>query len=128
MSINTNFQTGIADAVTSLTAAEKVDYANALYTTIFNDSKFAEKHNILDGVRTGHLIPIIERQNNYLALSADKGDCSMNECDLNANFSTKKWVLGDYNCRIPICLKSYSEDFKLFFKMWSQSINLGPKP
>lgn len=123
MAIDTNFKTGIADAVTSLTTAEKVDFGNAIYTTIFEDSKFADKHTIVDGVRTGELIPIIERQNNYTSLSADKGDCSMNECDLDINFSTKKWTIGEYNCRIPICLKKYTTDFKLFFKMWNQTLD-----
>lgn len=122
MALDTNFNANITGAVESLVSAEKLQLANAIFTSSYEVGEFGSKHNVLTDVRNGHLIPIITRGNKYGALSASNGDCSMNECDLDSSFANKKWILGEYDCRIPICLKSYSDDFKLFFKMYNQTL------
>lgn len=122
MALDTNFATAITGAVTSLSEADKLALANVIYSATAEVGDFAPKHNVLTDVRNSNLIPIITRGNNYGALSADAGDCSMNECDLTDTYSTKKWVLGEYNCRVPICLKTYSDDFKLFWGMYNQTL------
>ena len=123
MALDTNFNANITAIVDSLTAAEKLTYADVIFAAAHETGDFAPKHNVITGVRDGSYVPIITRGNNYGALSADSGDCSMNECDLTDSYSAKKWVIGDYNCRVPICLKSYSDDFKLFWGMYSQTLD-----
>lgn len=122
MALDTNFATNITGAVESLTEAQKLELANVIFSATHEVGDFAPKHNVITGVRDNNLIPIITRGNYYGALSADSGDCSMNECDLTDTYSTKKWVLGEYNCRVPICLKTYSDDFKIFWGMYSQTL------
>lgn len=123
MALNTNtFKTGITDAVKSLTEASKMDYANVIFANVHEISDFASKYNVLTGIRNGARVPIIKTGNNYGALSASENDCSLNECDFEDVYSNKKWVLGTYNCRLPICLETFSEDFKLFYGMYSQTL------
>lgn len=123
MALDNNFATNITNAVKSLVEADGLlDLSNVIYSATSEIGDFATKHNVITDVRNGILVPIITLGNNYGALSADVGDCSMNTCGLNASYSTKKWLLGDYNCRVPICLKTYSEDFKLFWGMYNQTL------
>lgn len=122
MAFNTTFKTGITDAVTSLTSAEKLSMQNVIYGGVSEISEFASKYNVLTGIRNGSKVPIILAGNNYGALSASDNDCSMNECDLGDTYSNKTWVLGAYDCRLPICINSFEEDFKLFWGMYSQTL------
>ena len=123
MALDKNFATNITNAVKSLVEADGLlDLSNVIYSATSEIGDFATKHNVITDVRNGKLVPIITLGNNYGALSADFGDCSIDTCDLNASYSTKKWLLGDYNCRVPICLKTYSEDFKLFWGMYNQTL------
>lgn len=121
MAINGGFETAI-EAVQGLVGTEKLEFANLLFSATNEIGDFGPKHNVIKGVRKGNQIPILTQGNNYGALSATLGNCSMNECDFTDTYSTKEWVLGTYDCRIPVCLETYSEDFKLFWGMYSAKI------
>lgn len=122
MALDKNFKTGITDAVKSLVDAEKLDMANVIFPASSEISNFSSKYNVLTDVRNGNLVPIISQGNNYGSLSASQGNCGMNECDLEDTYSTKKWVLGEYDCRVPICIETFSDDFKLFWGMYNQTL------
>lgn len=121
MSIKNNFAAGITAVVESLTDASKLEFANVLFKAAFNVGDLRESHTVLTDIRDGERIPIMDSGDAYSSLAESQGDCSMNECDLELTFSTKKWELGEYDCRIPICLKTFSKDFLLFFEMYRQS-------
>lgn len=122
MAIDSNFKTGITDAVKSLTEARKLTIRDAIYAGVREIQDFSDRFNVLTDIRNGELVPIITTGNNYGALSASIGDCSMNECELTDTYSTKKWLLGNYNCRMPLCINTLSEDFRLFWGMYNQNL------
>lgn len=122
MALDTTFKAGITDAVTSLTSAEKLNFSNVIYGGVSEISEFASKYNVLTDVRNGNKVPVILQGNNYGALTASANDCTMNACDVNDTYSNKEWILGDYNCRLSICLNSFSEDFRLFWGMYKQTL------
>lgn len=123
MALNNNFKTNISDAVTSLTSAQKMEFANVIFASSFDISSFNTKHTIITDVRNGNKIPIISSGNDYGALSASTGDCTTNTCSLDANYSNKEWKIGDYDCRVEICLKTFEEDFLLFWGMYRQNLD-----
>ena len=123
MALDTSFNTEIAAEVKSLTSADKLEFANLIYSATSDIGDFAEKHNVITDVRKGNAVPIITQGNNYGALSASQGNCAMNQCDFADAYSLKEWVIGPYDCRFEICLDSYSEDFRLFWKIYAQKLD-----
>lgn len=121
MAINGGFETAI-EAVQGLVGTEKLEFANLLFSATNEIGDFAPKHNVITGVRNGNKVPVLTQGNNYGALSAALGNCSMNVCEFNDVYSTKEWTLGTYNCQVPVCLQKYSEDFKFFWGMYSQTL------
>lgn len=122
MALDKNFKEQITDKINSYVSAEKMNMANAIFDRQHDIGDFSSKHNIITGVVNGNMIPIITKGNRYGMLKASKGDCSMNECDLETTYSSKKWVVGDYDCRIPICMDSYSEDFLRFWGAYKTTL------
>lgn len=47
----------------------------------------------------------------------------MNECEFDDVYSSKKWVIGEYDCRFAICLRTYTDDFLRFWNMWNQKLD-----
>lgn len=123
MPVQGNFATTIRAMVTDLVTADKVDINEAIFQSTFGISDFVRYHQLITGVRNGGLVPIILAGDNYGAMPAgDEKSCVFNECDLDVDYSTKKWDLGEYNCRIPICMRSFDEDFLVFWNMYRQRL------
>lgn len=123
MAIQGNFSTAIADLVDSLTAADKVNINEAIFQETFGIGEFAANHSLRTGVRNGAVIPIIGIMDNYCSMPAgNEQSCDLNECDITPNYQGKKWGLGEYNCRIPICMRTFDEDFLVFWNMYRQRL------
>ena len=118
MAITTNFATEVKALVTSLTSAEKLNFSEALFTKSIEISPLTQDHTVVTGVRHGNLVPIIDNQPDYESFPfSDAGACAVPECDLGHNYSTNKWELGLIECKVPICLRSFDDDFLVF---WNQ--------
>src|SRR5690606_16680910 len=52
----------------------------------------------------------------------DETSCDLNDCDITPNYSTKEWCLAEYNCRVEICMRSFDENFLLFWNMYRQRL------
>lgn len=123
MPLQGNFNEQIVDVVNSLTAADKMNINEVIFQEAFAVSDFARNHTVITGVRNGSYMPIIMAGDDFGSMPAgDEKSCALNECDLDTEYSTKKWVLGEYNCRIPICMRSFDEDFLLFWNMYRQRL------
>lgn len=114
--LNTNFATAITGVVTSLTAAEKLAFSELLMTKAFGANKLTEAYPVLTGVRHGSLVPILSDNQDYGAFPfRTLGSCDVSICELDANFSTVKFEMGNVECKIPVCLESFEQDFHKFF-------------
>lgn len=124
MAIEGNFKVGIADLVTSLTEADKVNINEAIFQATFGTSDITSSHTLLTGVRDGKLVPIVKSGDDFGSMAAgDEKSCELNECDLPTEYASKKWNLGEYNCRVPICMRSFDEDFLVFWNMYRQRLD-----
>ena len=110
--------------VEDLAGAAGMDYSKLLFEKTFLASDITKKHSVVTGVRNGSLVPILSDVPNYESFPfVDASNCDTNECDLNSNYSAHKWELGLISCRVPICLRSFNQDFLIF---WNQYKMLNP--
>lgn len=118
MALTTNFREKIIDVVGSLTKQEKVDFSNAMFKKSIEVTDLTKEHTVLTGVRNGNHIPIIDDSANYESFPfSDANQCAVPECSLETNYSLQKWELGLIECKIPICLRAFDDEFLLF---WNQ--------
>lgn len=123
MAIEGNFVEQIVDMVTGLTSAEKLEISQAIYIETFDINDFTNAHTFRPGVRDGSVIPIVGLVDKYCTMPAgNEQSCDLNECDITLNFAAKKWGLGEYNCRIPVCMRTFTEDFLVFWRMYRQRL------
>lgn len=121
MALNNNFATNITAQITSLTAAERVGIADAVFVEAFELDRLSDFHTILTAVRTGNLIPIISKGSPYAGLQgADGTSCTFNVGALDTNYTSMKWDLAEYNERVAICMRTFTEDFLVFWGMYRQ--------
>lgn len=119
MSITTNFKEQIVDVVGSITKQEKMTMSNALFKKSVEVTDLTKEHTVLTGVRNGNYIPVIDDRANYESFPfSDANQCSIPECDLNTSYSVQKWELGLIECKVPICLRQFDDDFLAF---WNQN-------
>ncbi len=124
MALDGNFSTAIVDLVEDLVSADKVNINEAIFQETWGVGSFVGAHTLRTGVRHGSIIPIVLAGDNYCAMEAADGtDCDLNECDLETNFAAKKWDLSEYNCRIPICMRQFDENFLVFWNMYRQRLD-----
>lgn len=124
MSINTNFEADVIAYVEGLHATEKVELSRAIAQNGLKGGEITDRHVLETDVQTGDPIIIYDNRRNYKAFAAaDPTSCELNECELDLNFSLKKWMLGLYNCRVPICMKSFSKDFLKFLNTHYQVLH-----
>lgn len=124
MAITDNFQAGIIDMVEDLVTADKLKISEAIFKKTQEITDVTNSHTVITGVRNGTLVPIINGQPSYESFPfTDEKLCGTNSCDVNTQYSTKKWELGLIDCRIPICLRSFDENFLLF---WNQFRVINP--
>lgn len=118
MAITDNFKTAVLDVIQGLSAHDKTKFANLIWQNGIRNGELADRHTLVTDVRNGDPVIILDNKRNYKSFPAspDPKECGLNECDLEANFSTKTWSLFPYNCRVPICFKSFEQDFLYFFE------------
>lgn len=123
MALQGNFKTQIADLVTSLTAAEIANIDQAIWEEVFELSNFANAHTVVTGRRHGNLQPIINGDDPYGYMPvADNTSCDLNECDITPVYSSKEWCMAEYNCRLAVCMRTFDEDFLVFWNMYRQQL------
>lgn len=128
MAIVNNFTEQVTDLVTSLTAAEKLNFSEAIFTRSVELSPLTQDHAVVTGVRNGNLVPIIDDQPDFESFPfSDANACAVPECDLSHNYSTNKWELGLIECKTPICLRSFDDDFLLFWNQYKMIQTDGDK-
>lgn len=123
MALQGNFATAIGDLVTSLEASDIVNINEAIFQETFTVGSFSQSHTLLTGRRHGNLQPIVLANDYYGSMpKGDETSCDLNSCDLTPNYSSKEWCLSEYNCRIPICMRSFDEEFLMFWNMYRQGL------
>lgn len=124
MALEGNFSTAIVDLVEDLVTADKVNINQAIFQETFGIGSFVNSHSLRTGVRPGSLISIVLAGDNYCAMPAgDELSCELNDCDLTPQYQAKKWDLAEYNCRIPICMRTFDENFLAFWNMYRQRLD-----
>jgi len=124
MGLQGNFATAVADLVDSLVAADKVNINEAIFQSVFGVGNFSQSHTLLTERRNGQLQPIVLANDYYGSMPVgDETSCDLNECDLTPNYSAKEWCLAEYNCRLSICMRSFDENFLLFWNMYRQRLD-----
>ena len=116
MAITDNFVSEFLPLVTDLAAGDGADYKKALFKKAFEPSDVRNSHTLVTGVRNGNLIPIVTGEADYSSFPfVDANTCDATECDLDTGYSGEKWELALQECRIPICLRSFNDDFNVFW-------------
>src|SRR5690554_3545889 len=124
MALQGNFATDVSALVDSLVAADKVNINEAIWQQTFGVGNFAQAHTLITERRNGQLQPIVLSNDYYGSMPVgDDTDCDLNSCDLTPNYATKEWCLAEYNCRLEICMRSFDEDFLLFWNMYRQRLD-----
>lgn len=122
MAIQTNFDAALVDLVNDLTSAELFDFNNVLYESVFEVSELAQQHTIVPGVRNGSVIPIIDNTPDAESFPfVDQTSCDVTETDLSHNYSSHRWPLGLLEERVSICMRSFSENFLVFWQQYRQT-------
>lgn len=123
MALDGNFSTAITALVEDLVTADNVNISEAIFQETFGIGSFVNAHTLRTGVRNGSVIPIVLAGDNYCAMPVgNEQSCELNDCDLETNYSAKKWDLAEYNCRIPICMRTFDENFLVFWNMYRQRL------
>lgn len=123
MALQGNFATAIGDLVTDLVASDIANINEAIFQQTFTVGSFAQSHTLLTGRRHGQIQPIVLSNDYYGAMpKGDETSCTLNECDLTPNYSAKEWALSEYNCRLPICMRTFDEEFLVFWNMYRQGL------
>lgn len=116
MAINVASFSDMRNLAETLSAAQKLEIGNAIFTNTFLSPEITERHAVVTGVSTGDVVPIIDDATNYRSFPfISQTDCESNTCDLTVEFSGKKWTLGLIGCRYEICMKQFTPDFRKFF-------------
>lgn len=116
MSITHNFTQEIVALVNSLVGAEKLTFSNLLYQKVFNPTGIEDSHRVVTGIRSGNNVPILINEPDYEMFPfVDANSCAITECSLDHNYSHYTWKLGLIECQIKICLRSFDDDFLLFW-------------
>lgn len=119
MAITDNFVSEFLPLVEDLAGADGADYKKALFEKTFLPRDVKQLHTVVTGVRNGNVVPIISNAADYGAFPfVDANSCDTTECDLNTNYSGDKWELSLAECRIPICLRSFNNDFLVFWNSY----------
>lgn len=124
MAINVATFQDMRDLAETLSAANKLTLANAIFVNSFLTNDITERHAVITGVQTGDVVPILDESVDYKSFPfMSQTSCEQNDCDLNISFSGKKWTLGLIGCRYDICMKEFSADFRTFFNENFQVLN-----
>ena len=123
MALQGNFATAAGDLVDNLVAADIVNINKAIFQETFGVGSFSSSHTLLTERRHGQKQPIVLSNDYYGSMPVgDETSCTLNECDLTPDYALKEWCLAEYNCRIPICMRSFDEEFLLFWNAYRQRL------
>jgi hypothetical protein len=123
MALQGNFATAIGDLVTNLVAADIVNINEAIWQETFGVGSFSAAHNLITNRRNGQVQPIVLAQDYYGSMPVgDETSCDLNACDLTPNYSAKEWCLAEYNCRMSICMRTFDEEFLMFWNTYRQGL------
>lgn len=123
MALQGNFATAVGDLIDSLVAADKVNINEAIWESAFDVGSFSGSHTLLTERRNGGKQPIVLAQDYYGSMAVgDETSCELNECDVTPNYALKEWCLSEYNCRLEICMRTFDEDFLMFWNMYRQGL------
>jgi hypothetical protein len=117
---STNLDTLLGD-LNGLTAAQKMNIANLIFTQTFAIPNIKDTHPTLSEVRSGSKIPILEATDDYDGFPFFEGNCTLPACSINDNWSAYTWTLGEIGCEVTICMRTFSNDFKVFFDTWAKN-------
>jgi hypothetical protein len=116
MAINSNFDTAIISQIIDNVSARNIEYSKVVFLDTFENSELATKFKILLGIRKGDLVPILNNKGNAAAFPVkDENSCENSSCELDINFSIKKWETAKIACTFEICINKFSEGFLLFW-------------
>lgn len=114
-----NFVAELLPLVNDLNGADGLQFSKLLFEKTFLASDITKSHTVVTGVRNGSLVPILSDMPNYESFPfVSASSCDTTECDLNANYSAYKWELGLISCRIPICLRTFDDNFLIFWNSY----------
>lgn len=117
MAVITTTFTTMRNLAETLSAANKLTIANAIFENALLAEDVASRHLVVTGVNTGDVVPILDDSVNYASFPfLSQTVCTSADCDLDVTFSGKKWTLGLIGCKISICMKTFSADFRYFFQ------------
>lgn len=119
MAYTDNFVADFLPLIEDLAGAENANFSKLLFNKAFLASDITKEHTVVTGVRNGSLVPIITDQPNYEAFPfIDASSCDTTECDFNSTYSGVKWKLGLISCRVPICLRTFNDQFLIFWNSY----------
>lgn len=119
MAYSDNFVDDLLSLVDDLVTADKMELSEMLYEKSFGESNIADSHTVVEGVRHGHVVPILKDTPDPESFPfVDETSCDATECDVEHEFSNMSWELGLIECRVPICLRTFNENFLRFFNSW----------
>lgn len=107
----------ILDEVNDLCSADKANINEVIFEQYQKDEAFTSHHAVINEVRNGRLIPIMNARPDYGYMKVRQGNCQMNICEITTTASAKKWAPVDYNCRLVICKDDLTCDFRAFWNM-----------
>lgn len=103
-----------------LTAAEKMNIANLIFTETFSAKNIKDTHPTISQVRSGSKVPILLETDDYGGFPFTEGNCTLPACDITDNWSTYTWNLGQIGCEVVICMENFTNDFLAFFNTWKK--------
>lgn len=123
MALQGNFATAIGDMVTDLVSADIMNINEAIWQETFGVGSFAQSHTLITNRRNGHKQPIIGSEDYYGSMPVgNETSCDLNSCDITPVYSAKEWCLAEYNCRLEICMRTFDEEFLVFWNMYRQRL------
>ena len=124
MALQGNFATAVSDLVDSLVAADKLNINEAIWQQTFGVGNFAQGTYLITERRNGQLQPIVLSNDYYGSMPVgDEQTATLTVATLTPNYATKEWCLAEYNCRLEICMRSFDENFLLFWNMYRQRLD-----
>lgn len=123
MALQGNFATAIGDLVNNLVAADIANINEAIWQETFGVGNFAQSHTLITNRRNGQVQPIVLDNDYYGSMPVGTHtNCELNECDITPNYAAKEWCISEYNCRLELCMRSFDEEFLVFWNMYRQGL------
>ena len=111
---------GILSGLNGLTAAEKMNIGNLIFTEQFGVKSIKDTHPTISEVRSGSKVPILLETDDYAGFPFTDGDCTLPACNITDNWSTYTWNLWQIGCELTICMEKFATDFLAFFNTWKK--------